>query len=266
VDNKDLKAKYNEMHKQGSTAWFSDGWNERNAIIDMGEPWRGLNVLEIGCGEGDLAAMLVIAGAWYHGIDYSEEAIKKARSKYPEVMFSASVDYKDLDFVFKEWGEYYKYDRIVMQGVLEHLDEPFRELKWMIDNLLKPGGDVITSSPCFINPRGLIWMTLDMLGAVMSKTDLHFLHPWDFQSFCDSNNYELKNDIDVDISWGNGKEMIEDLRHRIPLALKDSGVINYNDDQKNINSFMEWLESFVGEMNGQFFECYGATAVYHIKT
>ena len=68
-----------------------------------------------------------------------------------------------------------------MQGVLEHLDDPFTELKWMMDNLLTEKGDVITSSPCFLNTRGIVWMTLDMLGAVMSKTDLHYLDPWEFR-------------------------------------------------------------------------------------
>jgi hypothetical protein len=77
------------------------------------------------------------------------------------------------------------YGRLVMQGVLEHLDDPFGELQWMIEHF-KPK-TVITSSPCFLNPRGIVWKTLDMLGAVMSKTDLHHLNPWEFEAFCENN-------------------------------------------------------------------------------
>jgi len=247
LENKDLKAKYDEMHKQGSSSWFSDGWEERKTIIEMGELWEGLNVLEIGCGEGDLCAMMSMAGAIIHGVDYSVIAIKEAEKRFPKLRFNQwDLNTKQLSPADGS------YDRIVMQGVLEHLDDPFRELKWMIDNLLRPGGDVITSSPCFLNPRGIVWMTLDMVGAVMSKTDLHFLHPWEFNNFCEINNYELITK-DCDYSWGNCEEMIKDLKQRIPLALKDG---NLKGDPTNLCEFLSHWPVVIA----------GATMVYKIQT
>jgi hypothetical protein len=158
-----------------------------------------------------------------------------------------------------------KFDRIVMQGVLEHLDEPFQELKWMMDNLLVPGGDVITSSPCFLNPRGIVWMTLDMLGAVMSKTDLHYLNPWDFSDFCHDNHLKMTWQS-CDESWGVFEGMIDDFSKRIPLALKDGGLPV---DYKKIDSFLNWMRAnsnycHLKVDDEEPIEPYGATAVYHI--
>ena len=42
--------------------------------------WQGLDVLEVGCGEGRLAAMISFAGAnKVDAIDYSSETIKIAK-------------------------------------------------------------------------------------------------------------------------------------------------------------------------------------------
>ena len=241
VGNKELQSKYDEMHSKGPTSWFSDGREERETILKMGEPWEGV-VFEIGCGEGDLGAMIRDKGATYWGIDYSEEAIRKAKEKYPYCHY-LKLDYKKAVMLPRY---------LVMQGVLEHLDDPFCELQWMIENF-KPK-TVITSSPCFLNPRGIVWMTLDMLGAVMSKTDLHFLDPRAFHGFCIAHNYQLDTKY-CDFSWGNGDQMVEDLKHRIPLALKDGNL-----PIPTIEKFHEFLHF----LDGPYWQDYGATAVYRI--
>jgi hypothetical protein len=96
-------------------------------------------------------------------------------------------------------------------------------------------------------------MTLDMLGAVMSKTDLHFLHPWDFATFCEIYDYKLRMQ-DCDASWGRGPKMHDDLRHRIPLALKDGNLPFYQD---KLDAMLYWL----GHTD---WSSVGATMVYRI--
>jgi SAM-dependent methyltransferase len=246
MNNDELKAKYDQMHKQGKKAWFDDGDLERNAILTIGDPWDEKCVLEIGCGEGDLCAMIAKYALNVVGVDYSAEAIAKAKNKYPALTFK-HCDYRK----FRDDMA----DVLVLQGVLEHLDKPFEELQWMIDHF-EPK-TVITSSPCFCNPRGLVWMTLDMLGGVMSKTDLHYLHPWDFERFCEG-RYEL-NYVTTDYNWGEGDKMIKDLRQRIPLALRD-GKIPY--DEAKFTRFMDWFiytQIDINHVRGQ-----GAVAVYRI--
>lgn len=259
MSNKELKETYNRMHSKGVTAWFSNGEEERRTILKVGEPWKGLSVLEIGCGEGDLANMIRCQGANVHGIDYSEEAIKKANEKYPHIL-SVCIDFKNINLDVNP-----KYDRIVMQGVLEHLDKPFVDFKWIMDNLLEDKGDVITSSPCFLNTRGIIWMALDMLGAVMSKTDLHFIDPKDITEFCNINHYHSVC-YDCDHSWGYGEDMYNDLRQRIPLALKDGGIPF---KQEKLNQFLLWIKlnthKYWAPCSGMVKFQYGATAVYKIS-
>jgi SAM-dependent methyltransferase len=184
--------------------------------------------LEIGCGEGDLLYMIARAGAAVVGIDYSIAAIKTARERY-----------HGLDVFPAKHNEFpaEPFDILVMQGVLEHLDNPFTELADMIERF-KPK-TVITSMPAFLNIRGIIWHTLDMLGAVMSKTDLHFIDLWEVEKFCLEHKYRLECKS-IDIAWGNGEKMIEDLLHRIPLALKD-GNIPFS--AVSFTKFISWLEN-----------------------
>lgn len=243
MNNQGLQGKYDEMHKQGATAWYGDGREERETILKMGEPWEGSSVLEIGCGEGDLVDMInheYRCYAW--GLDYSKIAIEKAQFKYPNWYFiHGDVGSLAVDMPF---------DRLVMQGVLEHLDDPFGELQWMIEHF-KPK-TVITSSPCFYNFRGIVWMTLDMLGAVMSKTDLHYLHSYQFADFCDEHGYGYYCKP-CDDDWGNGWDMVEDLKQRIPLALKDGGLTA----KRPIEDFIAWIKRC--PVSGM-----GATMVYRI--
>lgn len=256
MNNEQLKELYDKMHSKGSTSWFSDGREERETILKMGEPWKGLGVLEIGCGEGELTHSMAQKAATVIGIDYSEEAIRKGKHKYHDNNFYLGN--------YKTKFNKIQFGRIVMQGVLEHLDDPFTELKWMMDNLLGEHGDIITSSPCFLNPRGIVWMTLDMLGAVMSKTDLHFLHPWQFDEFCQKNGYTLKR-RSCDWSWGWGKSCCDDLEKRIPLALKDAGI-SY--ESKKFKNFMAWfrfvLSNFFPDTFEDLDEQMGANMIYRI--
>lgn len=249
MDNKDLQSKYNEMHKHGAGAWFSDGREERETILKIGEPWHYDRVLEIGCGEGDLSLAMAKLGCFVTGIDYSEKAIDKAVKKLTRTV-NDKYDLHFHKFNYRSVPINPGFQRIVMQGVLEHLDDPFGELQWMIEHF-KPR-TVITSSPCFLNTRGIVWMTLDMLGAVMSKTDLHYLDPNEFEDFCDIHNYSLRR-MDCDFSWGNYDAMVQDLKTRIPLALKDGGL----PEAKHLYHFLKWLNDYP-------FRGLGATMVYRI--
>ncbi|WP_336759978.1 class I SAM-dependent methyltransferase [Paenibacillus sp. USHLN196] len=40
---------------------------------------------DVGCGNGDLTAQIAAAGTQITGIDFSEETIRQARQKYPDM-------------------------------------------------------------------------------------------------------------------------------------------------------------------------------------
>jgi len=244
MDNEGLRQLYQQMHGQGPTAWFSDGAEEALKILEIADPWIGLDVLEIGCGSGHLLMDIHLRGGKVYGIDYSDEAIKQAKFLYPDLPLDCRHYQEITD----------RYDRIVMQGVLEHMDRPYETLEYIASNLLIPGGDIVTSSPCFYNPRGIVWMALHMVGAVVSKTDLHFIDPIQMERFCQDRGWKTAVDY-CEEDWGAGWRMIADLKKRIPLALRDGTPLTWN--QESVDRFMDWLS------NADFHR--GATAVYRIK-
>ena len=252
MQNEDLQKVYDKVYKNDSTQFYSfNTFSESKLIIEMLSTWDGLEVLEIGCGEGRLAAMMSFAGAkTVEAIDYSQEAIDIARSRI------------NLENVRYQCADYHnvqgQYDVVVLQGVLEHFDDPFVELKYILDTLVKNGGTLITSSPSFLNPRGYVWMTLQLLFDVpMSLTDLHFLCPFDFERYARENNLwlELRS---IDSEKGSGERLVVDFQKRLPNALKDAGM-----DNSKVDLFLEWLSHATQYFQNDEFS--GATVAYKLS-
>ncbi len=231
--NKDLKKTYNKVYAEGAYdnffTVFNPYWIHRE-IIDAIPDWRGKNVLEIGCGQGELSAQLSFAGAEsVYAIDYSEVAIKLASSRIslPNVSF-VCMDGNDVSD---------KYDIIVMSGVLEHIDKPFNFLDKLINDNLDAGGSIISVMPSFMNPRGYVWMTLQILFDVpMSLTDINFFTPDEIYS------YSLGRDLECsvktfDSEWGCGDRFIIDFKKRLPNALRDAKL-----DGTHVEKLLNWLD------------------------
>jgi SAM-dependent methyltransferase len=250
MDNKELKKKYDRVYSNGSKKFYTTSSMPESLLIqEMGSDWAGLDVLEIGCGEGRLATLLGFCDANVHAVDYSDEAVSiaKARANLPNVNFECR-DYHDIE------GQY---DRVVLQGVLEHLDKPFEELRYIRRALLRPGGSIITSSPSFLNPRGYVWMTLLLLLDVpMSLSDLHYLCPFDFEEFAESDGLSLKY-ASTNHDWGGGELTIIDFKKRLTNALRDAKLNN-----QNVDRFLVWLEKAVQYYRPEEFS--GATVVYRL--
>jgi len=60
------------------------------APLSMLQPQIGERILDLGCGNGNLTAQIAAAGAIPTGIDLSEEMIKHAKEKYPELNIQLS--------------------------------------------------------------------------------------------------------------------------------------------------------------------------------
>ena len=249
MDNKTLRKKYDSVYKKGSENFYTyNSFPESMAIIRMLDRWNGRNILEIGCGEGHLAAMMAFAGAQsVHAVDYSEEAIAIAEKhcRMPKVRYECR-DYSTIEK---------SYDVVVLQGVLEHLDDPFTSLHAIISNNVQHDGILITSSPSFINPRGYIWMALKtLLDVPMSLSDLHYLCPHDFAEFAEEHNYSLEM-VTTDQDWGNGERLLVDFQKRLPNALRDANL-----PVDKVDEFMAWLGKVLPYQPENEFT--GATMVY----
>ena len=251
MQNIDLQEQYDSIYRGGARQFHSfSTFPESKLILDMLPNWNGLNVLEIGCGEGKLAALLSFAGATHvDAIDYSSEAIEVAshQIRLPNVSFRCR-NYEDVSE---------RYDVVVLQGVLEHLDKPFETLTHLFDRNVAHDGLIITSSPSFINPRGYVWMTLKLLFDVpMSLTDIHFICPFDMQKYASEKGIGLEISS-TDYDWAAGERLLIDFKKRLHNALRDANLPN-----DKVDRLLQWLAKATPyHLNDEFS---GATVAYKL--
>jgi SAM-dependent methyltransferase len=94
---------------------------------------QGLDVLDLGCGEGWLAEEMRLAGARVTGIDGSAVLLARARSQYPQVVF------EQRDLVLGLPRPSPRFDRIVAHMVLMDIPDLDRLLA-DVAAALRPGG------------------------------------------------------------------------------------------------------------------------------
>lgn len=114
-------------------------------VLNLAEFKPGLEVLDIGCGRGELVVQALKKGCLVVAIDYSKEAIvltKKALNKLPKNIQKKArifrLDAKKMQFP-KE-----KFDLVIMADFVEHLyDWELKIVYEKIYKILKPGGRII---------------------------------------------------------------------------------------------------------------------------
>ncbi len=259
MKNKDLKEVYNRIYEKGDESFFTKFIDKKNVsetseMVLSCTNWEGKNVLDFGCGKGSVSYLIASRGAAsVIGIDYSKEAINKAQETYKagnlKYHCQSIADFKD------------NVDVIVSCGTIEHTDNPAKTIQ-QLNELLKDGGEMILTCPCFLNIRGFIWMTLQTLFEVpMSLTDLHFISPFDIKKYLQDLPLHLVRTSTFDYDMANGKLMIKDMEKRLNNALRDAGLSN-----EKVTSLINWLEQVAehNEINNELTLC-GSNALYYIQ-
>ncbi len=98
------------------------------------------SLLDIGCGRGELIIYHALNGGEATGVDFSDEAIKLARSKADELKAKCNFQISS----FENINEAIKYNRIISIDFIEHIavDEGKAFFKKCY-NLLNPGGRLL---------------------------------------------------------------------------------------------------------------------------
>lgn len=113
---------------------------------------KNVNVLEIGCAEGDGLKYLVSkTGFTALGIDISELFITHARVESISNLTFEVVDFND-ESTFVGEMEYAKFDYIIGNGILHHLYYKLDNSMGNLKKLLKPNGKIIFIEPNLYNP------------------------------------------------------------------------------------------------------------------
>lgn len=100
-------------------------------LIDLLAPQKGEDILDLGCGTGDLAKKLSDFGATVTGVDQSENMIHNAKNKYPDIQFIVQ-DAVNLDYQ-------YEFDAVFSNATLHWVKQPKQALQSIFNGLRHRG-------------------------------------------------------------------------------------------------------------------------------
>jgi 2-polyprenyl-3-methyl-5-hydroxy-6-metoxy-1,4-benzoquinol methylase len=155
------------------------------------------DILDIGCGAGDIARKIKTINNNIIGVTLSEEE-KLIAEKFCNKVILADIETYDLDLI----NSYF--DVIVMSHVCEHLVNPKQVLNKLLKKM-KDDGELIIAVPnmSFYKNRIKIlrgdW-SMNEYGP-FDKTHLHFYDYNSIVAIFDSNNYKLKQKIASDFAF-----------------------------------------------------------------
>ncbi len=135
------------------------------AVLDLLGEGAGKKLLDLGCGNGSLSAVLAGAGYTVTGAEHSQSGLSQARAAFPNVTFIS----QDINEPFPA-NLHDSFDVIVAVEVIEHLWFP-RQLFQRAKEALSPGGLLLITTPF----HGY-WKNLAL--AVTNRYDDHW-HPFE---------------------------------------------------------------------------------------
>tara|TARA_B100001996_G_C18670035_1_gene596349 strand:+ start:615 stop:1355 length:741 start_codon:yes stop_codon:yes gene_type:complete len=159
--------------------------------LDKLYPFRGLRILDIGCGGGLLSEPMARLGATVVGVDPVSKNIKVAEIHSKQIGLDIDYRISTAEDLLKK-NE--RFDVILNMEVVEHVPHPQRYLK-TCSELLKSGG-LMTCSTINRNSKSYLWA---IIGAeyVMRWLPKHthewqkFITPEELGLFLEENNLEL---------------------------------------------------------------------------
>ena len=111
---------------------------------------EGMTILDIGCGVARIRKAL--GNVDYVGIDHNERYIARAKREFKNCGRFFVADVREVSDLVKS-----RFDRVLLIGVLHHLDDTSsRELIKQARQLLNPGGILVSYDPTFVPRQNLI--------------------------------------------------------------------------------------------------------------
>jgi SAM-dependent methyltransferase len=127
--------------------------NYNRWIYDNIKPYIGRNVLEIGCGIGNVTDYFITPGRKITGIDIDERFVNVAREKYKNTPSVTIASGDALNPSCALPGQ--NFDTVVLLNVLEHIGEDNEAVK-CIFNLLEPKGRAVILVPAMKFAFGIL--------------------------------------------------------------------------------------------------------------
>lgn len=138
-------------------------------ILSLLTKERNNSILDLGCGNGSFANLLIKKGLNVYGTDASEKGIHFANQLNPDRFFVQDLSSDDLPDQLQQL----KFNTIISTEVIEHLYDPRTFINFAKNVLVKNGGgEIIISTPYHGYFKNLIL-------ALTNKMDAHFGPLWD---------------------------------------------------------------------------------------
>jgi methionine biosynthesis protein MetW len=148
------------------------------------------SVLDLGCGDGELLALLIKEKQVHaQGIELSETAIQRC------VAEGLSVFQQDIDTGLSEYADN-SFDYVILNQTLQQVKKPDLALK----EALRVGKRVIVGFPNFVHIsarlqilKGRVPVTKALPYEWYDTPNLHFLAIADFKDYCKKRNIRIEN-------------------------------------------------------------------------
>jgi 2-polyprenyl-3-methyl-5-hydroxy-6-metoxy-1,4-benzoquinol methylase len=152
-----LATEYNDWHQRVFDSAREHADEESpwyNLVLRYLVPVENKKVLEVACGRGGFATLLASRGALMFGADFSETALRIARSKTPANgarVQLAQADAQQLPYADES------FDIVLSCETIEHLPDPAHALKEM-RRVCRTGGLLYLTTPNYFNAMGLYYI------------------------------------------------------------------------------------------------------------
>ena len=134
-----------ERYRKSSLPWV---FPKEMLFRSLGQ-LSGKEILDVGCGEGELSTQLAKLGARVTGIDISPELIEVARKRATADAVQEHTEFLVWDILEKPLPEE-RFDLVTCSAVLHHVDiGSFLPVLWAS---LKPGGIAVMIEPLGLSP------------------------------------------------------------------------------------------------------------------
>ena len=160
-----------------SSEYQDYGWQNRYVpstgyifpvLLDMLRDDRRKRILDIGCGDGEIASLLIQNGFDVMGVDGSPTGIEQANQRHRGRFFVHDILHDELPAELADQP----FDIVISTEVIEHLYAP-RDYMRLVRKTLEPKrGEVIISTPYHGYLKNIAL-------AMANKMDRHYMPLWD---------------------------------------------------------------------------------------
>ena len=144
-------------------------WQYAENVLDLLEPKLGENILDLGCGTGQLTEKIARNGTEVMGIDSSQNMIEKARQNYPDLQFNvADARNFQIDRTF---------DAVFSNATLHWVPEADAVID-RVYQILKSGGRFVAE----FGGKGNVQSITTALSQALKEIGINRDNPWYFPS------------------------------------------------------------------------------------